>query len=750
MHREKEEGTITCDIVRSSDLVTQQFVVPITVLGVARPSFRLICVLSEGDDPGSNDLTFCSPTLTTNGNSTIVIIGGDCATCAQPPFHESSVVSIGGVAMATKIVENSGGTRIITRTPRIDELGPEFDFTYYTLNITTPLGPHGVRSGAVLFGPLAPTFIPSTDVGGALTTTGQGSVADADRAMLECAATDHCPNIAPLKSGIFYTSICQGFRDQTKDMSWNVTASASHFAYGIPPNCIRCPVGCRCPGGARCTTEPGFFLPEGVEVLKDEFVKGPLSCHPDVIIARERCGGRSECHIGYEGTLCAKCATGYYLVNGGLCNVCPSEGDTKTVIIAIGLAFLLITTVAFTIVAVVQLSFGRGVFMGAVRSFRYVTLSFFTTSSTPHIPYLSVFCLIVSLLIRFAGWIVGALATQAQIGRTASPNQPKLLKDWYAFLRIFEMNPDGARPSECSGSTSRIAISAMSVSLGCALGFAFFGIPIINKWLIKLVNLIADSVTSLLAKLKKTKETDGEDGDGTHGGSEGDGTGEQTAAAVARDNDASTSAVLGMSASVRANPMLWKASTKTNSEKTEIEMTGFGGIAAAGVLTAVEGEGGGGESVVWAGKKKHPPHLREKEAMRTEVRRYREDLLNAESAKIAAAAAEKKGCCGKKKKKKKKKKISKKKTNFGGIGIGYLRSGMAGGFLFNEVQEHALYYISLTYHSVNPHFPRYGDGLASTCCERCVPFRVLRFVAYEDEIRATGVCTRDGLFSGMF
>jgi hypothetical protein len=102
----------------------------------------------------------------------------------------------------------------------------------------------------------------------------------------------------------------------------------------------------------------------------------------------------------------------------------------------------------------------------------------------------------------------------------------------------------------------------MSVSLGCALGFAFFGIPIINKWLIKLVNLIADSVTSLLAKLKKTKETDGEDG------SEGDGTGEQTAAAVARDNDASTSAVLGMSASasVRANPMLWKASTKSNSE----------------------------------------------------------------------------------------------------------------------------------------------------------------------------------------
>ena len=135
----------------------------------------------------------------------------------------------------------------------------------------------------------------------------------------------------------------------------------------------------------------------------------------------------------------------------------------------------------------------------------------------------------------------------------------------------------------------------MSVSLGCALGFAFFGIPIINKWLIKLVNLIADSVTSLLAKLKKTKETDGED-------SEGDGTGEQTAAAVARDNDASTSAVLGMSASasVRANPMLWKASTKTNSEKTrvvatEIEMTGFGGIAAAGVLTAVEGEGGAAE-----------------------------------------------------------------------------------------------------------------------------------------------------------
>jgi hypothetical protein len=72
----------------------------------------------------------------------------------------------------------------------------------------------------------------------------------------------------------------------------------------------------------------------------------------------------------------------------------------KTIAIIAGV-FVAIASVAFALVAVVQLSFGRGIFMGAVRS------------------------------LRFAGWIVAALATQAQIGRTVNQGQPPALKEWY-------------------------------------------------------------------------------------------------------------------------------------------------------------------------------------------------------------------------------------------------------------------------------------------------------------------------------
>jgi hypothetical protein len=212
-------------------------------------------VLKEGEDPASNALTLCSATLTTNGNATIVIIGGNCAECAQPPFHADTVVMIGGVVVASETI--AGGTRIVTRTASIVEL-TAFAFGYYGLNITTPAGEHGVRSGSVQVGPLA--------------------ASSADE--LACAVSAHCPDVAPAKSGVYYTEECQGFLDATKDQRWNVPESAALFAYGIPPNCRACPTGCRCPGGDRCHVEPGYYLPPGVEVLEGAYFDGPLVCHP--------------------------------------------------------------------------------------------------------------------------------------------------------------------------------------------------------------------------------------------------------------------------------------------------------------------------------------------------------------------------------------------------------------------------------------------------------------------------------------
>jgi hypothetical protein len=215
-------------------------------------------VLKEGEDPASNALTLCSATLTTNGNATIVIIGGNCAECAQPPFHADTVVAIGGVVVASETI--AGGTRIVTRTPSIVELAA-FEFGYYGLNITTPAGEHGVRSGTVEVGKDAPRAASSADE-------------------LACAVSAHCPDVAPAESGVYYTVQCQGFLD-FDDPRWNVTESAALFAYGIPPNCRACPTGCRCPGGDRCSVvEPGYFLPPGVEVLEGAYSDGPLVCHP--------------------------------------------------------------------------------------------------------------------------------------------------------------------------------------------------------------------------------------------------------------------------------------------------------------------------------------------------------------------------------------------------------------------------------------------------------------------------------------
>jgi hypothetical protein len=137
-------------------------------------------------------------------------------------------------------------------------------------------------------------------------------------------------------------------------------------------------------------------------------------------------------------------------------------------------AFAAITLVGFSIIAVVQLAFKRGLGMGFVRS------------------------------VRFAGWIINVLAMQAQIGRTATSGQPPLLKGYYDFLKIFEFNTDGARPLQCSGSTGTAALTAMSVSLGAALVAAILGLPCVGALLVKTGDALAVRVVSVLRKGRAT------------------------------------------------------------------------------------------------------------------------------------------------------------------------------------------------------------------------------------------------------
>jgi hypothetical protein len=70
---------------------------------------------------------------------------------------------------------------------------------------------------------------------------------------------------------------------------------------------------------------------------------------------------------------------------------------------------------------------------------------------------------------RFAGWVVSALAAQAQIGRTASAAQPVALRRYYQVLTIFELKPDAAIPTACGGSGGTSALALVCGADACTL-----------------------------------------------------------------------------------------------------------------------------------------------------------------------------------------------------------------------------------------------------------------------------------------
>ena len=150
------------------------------------------------------------------------------------------------------------------------------------------------------------------------------------------------------------------------------------------------------------------------------------------------------------GAACAECEVGFYIddTSGDVCRPCPAPKSIAGVVLTLVAVFVAIATASFILVAIVQAAFGRDIKSGAMRS------------------------------VRFAGWIVSALAAQAQIGRTANQAQPSELQRYYHFLQIFELNPNAAAPLACDdGGASTVALLAMLLSIACVAGFALLGRP---------------------------------------------------------------------------------------------------------------------------------------------------------------------------------------------------------------------------------------------------------------------------------
>ena len=638
--------------------------IPVTVKGVAQPSLRMFC---SNATAGSNLTTrACSPSLTTNGGDRIVVLGGECATCPQPPFDATTTVTLGGRALDVVVAAN--GKQLEFTTPELES--GVFDIgAYYALKIETPGGgAHGALSGSIVVGPGAPTA-PGSD-------------------QLACAARGLCPRGRPASSGARYVKRCKGFLNPIGNAEWNssdpVTAAA--FAYGAPgrappANCRACPPGCRCPGGARCHVIAGYYV-DGEELSSE----APAACHADEAIARTRCLGYSAaqplCAEGREGARCAACAAHWYAADGGKCLRCESSGTVRVALVAIGGVFVAVAGTAFALTAVVQTAFGRSIGSGAMRS------------------------------ARFAGWIVSALATQAQIGRTATGDQPALVRQYYTLLKLFEINPDAAQPSECAGSTAATATIALGVSTALVLLFAALSIPTLARAFVAVGELLRTRVIAPVQDALQTRKGAEENvaadsAVGDSGGVVDALTNNPMVAARAGRGGAIelpargggvADAAADVEGALTTNPMV--AARAGRGGAIELPVRG-GGVAEAAAdaeetftdnpmargRLAPFGPGGGGIELV------ERPRLASKAAAVDRALRARPPTraatvhgalqrhrarVEVRGATTAAAPQKPKGCCKKKKKKKKKKKGVKTAAHW----LGYLRKGLVGATFF--------------------------------------------------------------------
>ena len=212
--------------------------------------------------------------------------------------------------------------------------------------------------------------------------------------------------------------------------------------------------------------------------------------------------------------MCASCEEGYFPSAGGLCALCPTDRVTLNFFITTGVTFCVIACVAIFLVVVVQSAFGRDFKSGAGRA------------------------------ISFAAWVVSALRTQAQIGRTASSGQPAVITEWYRFLLIFEANPSGARPSQCTSSMAMYPIVVMSISITCALLFVLLGTPCVRSGL--------TTATGAVIRLAREGATCG-------------GAASEEEKEEEDDEHEAIASVLGISGTgIGANPMLHRGAIRTD------------------------------------------------------------------------------------------------------------------------------------------------------------------------------------------
>ena len=508
-------SSVQCDVTTPSGR-KQSYTIPVAVRGVNQPSYKLLCPIARGVDPLKVDpsTTTCSDEMTTNGNVTFVIFGGDCATCPQPPFDATTKVRVGGVLLESMLVAGSAGKRILARAPTVAEILNGGDPSSFEFACVTPARSVFVTAACSRFlrrlalhshaTSLLRPMPPSSYYGISITSDGDaasgllgGSVVATKSAprsagtRLACASRGLCPDLAPERSGVYYTATCLGFADATDPetpFDWNSAddAEAALFAIGDPAvGCCACPPGCRCPGGRRCRAVDGYYL-DG-EDLQQKCADagpaiGPAPCHLDPVIAEMRCKrydkrggsgkGGSVCFDGTTGLLCAECKDGWYSENGD-CLQCKPADTAIGVVLYIALVFATTFAVCFALVALVQSYYGNSLQSGAVRS------------------------------LNFAGWVCSALATQSQIGRTSGGNQPDALRDWYRLLKLFEFNPEGARPAECSVSVSTISFIALLFGIALPLCFMLLSAPALQDICVRMGEAIIISIQGAMLAAKK-------------------------------------------------------------------------------------------------------------------------------------------------------------------------------------------------------------------------------------------------------
>jgi hypothetical protein len=334
----KQRSTLLECKVTSSDMdkMNAPIAIPLKVLGVAQPSLSMFCRNKSFTSHAQPIIDYtCGTSLTTNGAESIVIVGGTCDGCPQPPFHHSTIVEVGGV-LADDIRVSSDGKQLEFQTPTIEMLEVQVNFLYnryYPIKISTP--PDSPQlGGSIILGPGDETPV-------------------AENGELACATRGLCPAGRRENTGVYYMSSCVGFPDASVDERWNSSTRevAALFAYGTAQGCRPCPLGCKCPGGDRCHTTIGYYLAE--ETLP-QGSDSPAQCHANFMVAKLRCPGysaalgRTTCMVGRDGSNCGSCAKGWFTDDtaGGECMMCPESGDTMKGVLSVVACFLVITTLS--------------------------------------------------------------------------------------------------------------------------------------------------------------------------------------------------------------------------------------------------------------------------------------------------------------------------------------------------------------------------------------------------------------------